>query len=310
MTSPAPPGTRAGDTPPPRPAGAPAAARELARALRPRQWLKNVLVFAAPQFEDLELLYPKIRLEEEGAAVVVAGLLLSLLRRLRAAPRAALARAEPGSLLAAGIAFLAVEAFFQFPFGTACGCLFAAVLLGLALASLETPAPVSGAGAKSHRTRASWRIAGTVVTAVVLVLLGRTVASEWLFVNRNQDVGAQEAACRFNRRNLPACVTAAWLHARAGDRPEARALLVGVLRRSPYYYPAIRMLGEVAAADGDRRGACLYLWTYDELFRGLSPIHSRLHALCDKTPPAGVPTGVTMPYYGRMPLASSDAVVQ
>lgn len=35
---------------------------------------KSVLVFAAPQFEDLELLYPKIRLEEEGAGVVVAGL--------------------------------------------------------------------------------------------------------------------------------------------------------------------------------------------------------------------------------------------
>jgi protease I len=35
---------------------------------------KTVLIFAAPHFEDLELLYPKIRLEEEGAAVVVAGL--------------------------------------------------------------------------------------------------------------------------------------------------------------------------------------------------------------------------------------------
>lgn len=35
---------------------------------------KTVLIFAAPQFEDLELLYPKIRLEEEGATVVVAGL--------------------------------------------------------------------------------------------------------------------------------------------------------------------------------------------------------------------------------------------
>lgn len=35
---------------------------------------KTVLIFAAPQFEDLELLYPKIRLEEEGASVIVAGL--------------------------------------------------------------------------------------------------------------------------------------------------------------------------------------------------------------------------------------------
>src|SRR5712691_3154544 len=35
---------------------------------------KKVLIFAAPLYEDLELWYPKIRLEEEGAATTVAGL--------------------------------------------------------------------------------------------------------------------------------------------------------------------------------------------------------------------------------------------
>jgi protease I len=34
---------------------------------------KVVLFFAGPQYEDLELWYPKIRLEEEGARTVVAG---------------------------------------------------------------------------------------------------------------------------------------------------------------------------------------------------------------------------------------------
>jgi deglycase len=34
---------------------------------------KTVLFFAGPLYEDLELWYPKIRLEEEGAATVVAG---------------------------------------------------------------------------------------------------------------------------------------------------------------------------------------------------------------------------------------------
>jgi protease I len=34
----------------------------------------NILFFAAPLYEDLELWYPKIRLEEEGARTVVAGL--------------------------------------------------------------------------------------------------------------------------------------------------------------------------------------------------------------------------------------------
>ena len=35
---------------------------------------KRVLFFAGPAYEDLELWYPKIRLEEEGASTTVAGL--------------------------------------------------------------------------------------------------------------------------------------------------------------------------------------------------------------------------------------------
>jgi protease I len=35
---------------------------------------RRVLLFAAPLYEDLELWYPKIRLEEEGATCLVAGL--------------------------------------------------------------------------------------------------------------------------------------------------------------------------------------------------------------------------------------------
>lgn len=35
---------------------------------------KTVLIFAGPMYEDLELWYPKVRLEEAGARTVVAGL--------------------------------------------------------------------------------------------------------------------------------------------------------------------------------------------------------------------------------------------
>ncbi len=34
---------------------------------------KTILILAGPQYEDLELWYPKVRLEEEGARTVVAG---------------------------------------------------------------------------------------------------------------------------------------------------------------------------------------------------------------------------------------------
>lgn len=41
---------------------------------------KHVLLFVGPQYEDLELWYPKIRLEEAGARTTVAGLDLELCR--------------------------------------------------------------------------------------------------------------------------------------------------------------------------------------------------------------------------------------
>ena len=241
---------------------------------------------------------------EDGVlfAVLTGGLLLSLIRDLVRAPERAQGGSERRTLLVAGGAFLAVEAFFQFPFGTAVGSLVAAALLGLALATLE--APDADARAVSRSALIRWRVLGTIAAVVSLALLARVATSEWLFVNRNREVLAQDAACRLDPRNLPACVTGAWLRAGAGERREARVGLVRVLQRSPYYYPAILMLGEIAAADGDRRGACLYLWVYDQLFRGRGSAHSRLGSLCGGTPPINVPAG--MPYYGTMPLAERD----
>jgi O-antigen ligase len=265
----------------------------------------ETIIFRAPHNEYLRTL------AEEGlpGAAVAAVLLFSLLRKLHLGPRTARWRSGPGALLGAGIVFFAAEAFFQFPLGTAFGCLMAAVLLGLALAGLDPPVSSTDEAGPGRGSRGRWRGLGMLVAATVLVLLGRVVASELLFVHHADEAAAQEAACRLNPRNLPACVTAAWLRARAGGRREARALLVQTLRRSPYYHPAIRLLGEEAAANGDLPGACHYLWIYDELFRERSAVHSRLGASCGNAPPAGVPPWVTMPYYGKLPLAESDAAL-
>ena len=243
-----------------------------------------------------------------GAVAVV--LFFSLLRNLCVAPRIAQWHSELGALLGAGIVFFAAEAFFQFPFGTAFGCLMAAVLLGLALAGIEPWVPNTEEATGSHGCRRRWRGLGTLVAATTLLFLGRVAASELLFVNARGDVVAQETACRLNPRNLPACVTAAWLRARAGGRREARALLVRTLRRSPYYHPAIRLLGEEAVAHGDLEEACLYFWIYDELFRKRSAVHQRLGALCGEAKPASLPAGITMPYYGELPVARSDAALR
>jgi hypothetical protein len=264
------------------------------------------IIFRSPHNEYLRVL------AEEGVpwGGVAAVLLFSLLRRLHAGPRIARGRSGLGALLGAGIVFFAVEAFFQFPLGTAFGCLMAAVLLGLALAGLDPRASSTEEAGPAPGSLWLWRGLGTLVSATALVLLGRVAASEFLFVNHADEAAAQRTACRLNPRNLPACVMAAWLQARAGESREARALLVQTLRRSPYYHPAIRLLGEEAAASGDLPGACHYLWIYDELFRERSSFHPRLGALCGNTPPTGFPASVPMPYYGSLPLTRSDAAVR
>jgi hypothetical protein len=262
------------------------------------------VLFRTPHNEYLRAL------AEEGVIVcVVAALLLfSLLRRLHVGPGFGRWRSGPGPLVGAGTVFLLVEAFFQFPFATAFGCLFTTVLLGLALAALE-PAPTAPETVSGHGRRA-WRWVGTVVAATAVVGLGRVAVSESLFVNRSGDVAAQETACRLNPRNLPACVSAAWLRGQAGERRQARTLLVRVLRRSPYYHPAIRLLGEEAAAHGNLQEACLYLWVYDQLFRERSAVHPRLGPFCGDAPPTSLPTGLSMPYYRELPFAERDAVLR
>jgi len=258
------------------------------------------LLFRTPHNEYLRTL------AEEGLVfgVLAAAVLVLLLRRLHAAVRSG--RTNAAALLWAGIAFVAVESCFQFPLGTAFGCLTAAVLLGLAVAELQAPGTGTGGAVQSRRSLLRWQISGTIAVAGSLVVLGSVVASELLFVGHRRDAGAQATACRLNARNLPACVTAAWLQAQVGRRSEARALLVRSLRYSPYYHPAIRLLGEVATADGDRQAGCLYLWVYDALFRERSAVHGRVGLLCGNALPAAVAAGVTVPYYGILPLASKD----
>lgn len=263
----------------------------------------NAVLFRTPHNEYLRIL------AEEGLVfgVVAAVLLLFLLRRLRAEAWTPRWRSGPAALLCAGITFLAIEACFQFPLGTAFGCLMSTVLLGLALAGLEASSTGTEVAVQEQRRRRRWRAVGTAAVVAALGVLGRVVVSELLFVNHRFEAAAQETACRLNPRNLPACVTAAWLQARNGDRREARALLLQVLRHSPYYHPAIRVLGEESATNGDLDEACLYLWVYDELFRERSAIHARAGALCASAPPAALPAGTTMPYYGKLPIAKSDA---
>ena len=96
----------------------------------------EALVFRSPHNEYLRVL------AEEGlvTSALLAALLLGLARALSRSPTVASWRSPPGRLLASALVFLAIEAFFQFPFEMAFPSLTAAVALGLAGACLATPA--------------------------------------------------------------------------------------------------------------------------------------------------------------------------
>lgn len=246
--------------------------------------------FLSPHNEGLRLVV------EEGIGVtLLVGLVVVVL--VRGVWRARRTVPPRSAVLAAGWALLAVELAFQFPLTTAFGALACAVWLGLSLAVAEPSAPPA-------EPRFSPRVGNLGAAALgVLCLLGvaRTVAAEVLSTHWRMNAAVQDLACRLQARGLPACVTAAWLHAREGRPDLGRDRLLQVLERSPHYHPAIRLLGEEAAARGDVGEACLALWIYDQLHRGRSPVHGRLGRLCGDRAP--IPPGVTpMPYYRVFPV--------
>ena len=263
-------------------------------ALAGRSKPGEFIFFRSPHNDYLRLV------AEEGiaAALLLLGLLAALGRGLHRSPAVAGWRSGPGALLASCGAFLLVEAFFQFPFEMAYPSLLAAVLLGLALACAEGPI-VPEAASLAAPPHAGIRRAGDAV-AVFLALaivagVVRTAAAERLFtVSRGADVVALEQACRLDPRRLEACVQAAWLRSRAGEHEAARGELYAVLGRSPWYFPAIKLLGEDLLAAGEPAAGCRHLRRYDAMFEGRSAAHERVRAFCAPGPaerPAANVTG-------------------
>ena len=216
-------------------------------------------------------------LAEDGAAFVAVAALLALLlasewRRLPAVP-------PPLRALVVGWgAFLAVEAVFQFPLALAFGAMAAAVTFGAALAAIE----LGGAPVTAPRAPAAmpWVLGAVVAAGALAAASVRVARSERLYVASPEDRDALARACALDPRNLAACVTAAWVEDREGDRPGARARLRATLDRAPDYPPALKLLGEIALADGDAAEACRRLSRYDALFRGQSRAHESARRAC------------------------------
>ena len=164
--------------------------------------------------------------------------------------------------VAAGGAFLFVESLFQFPFALAFGALAGATLLGLALAYVE---PAEREAPAPRGSAVAWRLAFAAAACMALIGLARLVASDYLAATAS-DPRQISRASDLNPRNMRAALKAAWFDARAGHRRRARVRLSELLERSPYYYPAIKLLAEESLARGDVRAGCFHLWVYDALF--------------------------------------------
>ena len=256
----------------------------------------ETLYFRSPHDEGL-------RLMAEGgilALPLALGLGFALGRRLWRDPLVARGKTEAGALLIAGTAFFSVEAIFQFPLDVAPSAAAIALLFGLGAACLDPQTKVSP---RRPLLTAAWVAGGLIAAGFVGSTAVRVARSEWRFVNARGDRAAPADACRLNPRNLPACVTAAWLAGRAGDASGARHTLERVLERSPYYFPAIKLLGEQALAAGERQAACRYLWIYDEFFARRTTVHRHLGRYCTPEEFAAFWATIPMPHYGSFPFA-------
>ncbi len=253
-------------------------------ALAGRSKPGEATVFRSPHNEYLRLV------AEEGIAggLLLLALLGVLVRELRLSPAIDRWRSEPGVLIASCGAFLLVEALFQFPFEMAFPSLLAAVLLGLALACTEAfPDPESASPPIPSRGRL--RYAGDAACVALSLGIGvgvvRTATAERLAARAGSDVEMLERACTLDPRRVEACVEAAWLRGRAGDHAALREGVASVLRRSPHYFPALKLLGEDLLAQGDTTAGCRTLVAYDSMFGGASSVHGRVRESCPRAAP-------------------------
>lgn len=244
----------------------------------------ETLVYRSPHSEPLRLL------AEDGWVMLPLVLVLGFpVARHAMAGR----RAEPllaVLVLSLGLTVL-VEATFQFPFALASGCLIAALTLALALRLGDAARP-PGAGTPAW----PW----VAASAVALVLAGRVLNADRLSA-RGEGREAFERACTLDPRHHEACVMAAWRQVGEGDLRAARSTLEAVLRRAPYYAPALKLLGETDLWSGDREGGCLVLWLYDGLYRGASSVRRTLDAHCPLEMQRRFAAAVPRPHPPRLP---------
>jgi len=234
------------------------------------------LVFRSPHNDYLRLL------AEEGiaGAIVLLALLLLLLRDLHRSPTIGSWRSDAGAVLASCGAFLAVEAFLQFPFEMAFPGLLAAVLLGLAFAAVEASPQPEPPAARALSSSWPWNVVSIALALAIVAGLVRLATAEVLSATRREDPTALERACSLDPRRVEACVQAAWLRSRAGDHPAAQRLLEDVLAHSPDYFPAIKLLAEDLLSAGDGEAGCRYVRAYAALLGGASSLPPRVVDAC------------------------------
>ena len=230
----------------------------------------EALWFRSPHNELLRLAV------EEGLPSTVA-LLAILLSLVRTAWRRRELCREVGWLVASG-ALLGSQCLLQFPLQTGCGALFAALWLALLVDATHRPvndearkpAAANGHSLARYRGLGSALVAAAVLSSVVAgaVVLRRSIRANVLLGEAGGRLLPTREACELDPRNAAACVNTAWLEATAGDASAALKRTQHLLRSSPHYFPAIKLLGDLRIARGEIQAGCEDLALYERLFHG------------------------------------------
>lgn len=205
---------------------------------------------------------------EDGVPLALAYLALLLLF-LRAWAR----RSSESSrflLLPLGL-FYALEMLFQFPWQTGFPVFFGAVAFGAMAAEAWT-----------GEWRPKERVGGALLVAL---LFGQFVGTAEAFLIRSfensRDPDRLAAACSLGRNNWRACMQRAHFDTGKGDYASARRYIEGELDRSPWNYHAWRRYAALLQRQGDRLGACFYMWRYADLFND-QPVRAQLKEACQQ----------------------------
>lgn len=179
-----------------------------------------------------------------------------------------LSRGPEKNIFAGLCAYLAVEAFFQFPLENAFPFFVTAWMTGSVFRRNAAPGIIVP------------KALGVVPLVMIAALSTAVILAEYWVRNDSQNLKKSEWACRLAPANWRSCMFYANNLINAYELSAADRVLDPILERQPYHFPALRLSAQTAFRRNDWERGCLRLKTYEEAFGGQSPLHDFFQEKC------------------------------